>query len=82
MPNSLNPEQTQHFVRPNLVPNCLQRLSVEDMSHHKREFKKSLQAVIYIYHGSEIMTCNKIDKPLVVYRFSGSVMTSITTLCT
>ena len=31
---------------------------------------------------SEITPCNKIDKPLVVYRFSGHVMTSITTLRT
>ena len=31
--------------------------------------------------GSEITPRNKIDKPLVVYRFSGNVMTSITTLC-
>ena len=31
---------------------------------------------------SEITTCNKIDKPLVVYRFTGNVMTSITTLRT
>ena len=30
--------------------------------------------------GSEITPCKKIDKPLVVYRFSGNVMTSITTL--
>ena len=29
--------------------------------------------------GSEITLCNKIDKPLVVYRFTGSGMTSITT---
>ena len=41
----------------------------------------------YIYHndvasGSEIMPCNKIDKPLVVNRFTGNVMTSITTLRT
>ena len=28
--------------------------------------------------GSEITPCNKIDKPLVVYRFTGNVMTSIT----
>ena len=27
---------------------------------------------------SEITPCNKIDKPLVVYRFTGNVMTSIT----
>ena len=31
---------------------------------------------------SEITPCNKIDKPLVVYRFTGNVMTSITTLST
>ena len=32
--------------------------------------------------GSEITPCNKIDKPLVVYRFSGTVMKSITMLRT
>ena len=32
--------------------------------------------------GSEIMPCNKIDKPLVVYRFTGNGMASITTLRT
>ena len=32
--------------------------------------------------GSEIMPCNKFDKLLVVYRFSGNVITSITTLRT
>ena len=32
--------------------------------------------------GSEITSCNKIDKPLVVYRFTGNVMTSVTTLRT
>ena len=31
---------------------------------------------------SEITPCNKIDKPLVVYRFTGNVMTSITMLRT
>ena len=30
-------------------------------------------------HGSDITPCNKIDKPLVVYRFS-NVTTSIRTL--
>ena len=30
--------------------------------------------------GSEITPCNKIDKPLVVYRSLGNVMTSIITL--
>ena len=32
--------------------------------------------------GSEITPCNKIDKPLVVYRFTGNVMMFITTLRT
>ena len=31
---------------------------------------------------SEITPCNKIDKPPVVYRFTGNVMTSITTMRT
>ena len=35
-----------------------------------------------VVSGSEIMPCNKIDKPLVFYRFSGNVMTSLTTLHT
>ena len=29
-----------------------------------------------------ILSCNKIDKPLVVYRFSGNAMIAITMLCT
>ena len=32
--------------------------------------------------GSEITPCNKICKPLAVYRFLGNVTTSITTLRT
>ena len=32
--------------------------------------------------GSEITPGTKIDKPLVVYRFTGNVMTSITMLST
>ena len=32
-----------------------------------------------VMSGSEITPCNKIDKPQVVYRFSGNVMTSIIT---
>ena len=30
--------------------------------------------------GSDITPCNNIDKPLVLYRFSGNVMTSVKTL--
>ena len=35
-----------------------------------------------VVSGSEITPCNKIDNPLVVYRFTGNVMASITTLRT
>ena len=30
MSNSLDPDQAQHFVGPDLGPNCLQRLSADD----------------------------------------------------
>ena len=40
--------------------------------------------MLYLSHvvlsGSDITLCNKIDKSLVVYRFSENVMTSIITL--
>ena len=35
-----------------------------------------------VVSGSEIKPCNKIDKPQMVYRFSGNVMTSIIPLRT
>ena len=39
MLNSLDPDQAQHFVVPDLGPNCLQRLSADDKS---RELKPVL----------------------------------------
>ena len=32
MINGLDPDQVQHYVNPDLGPNCLQRLSVDDKS--------------------------------------------------
>ena len=32
--NSLDPDQDRHFVGPDLGPNCLQRLSAYNKSHH------------------------------------------------
>ena len=32
--NRLEPDQDQHSVSPDLVPNCLQRLSADNKSHH------------------------------------------------
>ena len=41
-----------------------------------------LQLSYDVATGSEITPCNKIDKPLEVYKIIGNVMTSITTLRT
>ena len=48
----------------------------------KRSTKVNILLSYDVASGSEITPCNKIDKPLVVYRFTGNVMTSITTLRT
>ena len=37
MSNSLDPDQAQHFVRPDLGSNCLQRLPVGDTSSKGKE---------------------------------------------
>ena len=44
------------------------------------EYKSDLSYDVMSW--SEITPCNKIDKPLKVYRFTGNVMTSITMLRT
>ena len=47
----------------------------------KNDSTRTLLVLSYdVASSSDITPCNKIDKPLVVYRFSGNVMTSITTL--
>ena len=33
--NGLDPDQAQHFVGPDLGPNCLQRLSADDTSRQR-----------------------------------------------
>ena len=35
MPNCLDPDQALHFVGPDLGPNCLQRLSVDETGSQK-----------------------------------------------
>ena len=44
--------------------------------------KRDMTLSYDVVSESEITPCNKIDKPLVVYRFTGNVMTTITTLRT
>ena len=38
MSNSLDPDQAQHFVGPDLGPNCLQRLSAVDKELKQERF--------------------------------------------
>ena len=42
----------------------------------------SCDADFFLSYDVASTPCNKIDKPIVVYRFSGNVMTSISTLHT
>ena len=50
---------------------------------HRHFYPVWEQSLSYdVASGSEISPYDKIDKPLVVYRFTGNVMTSITTLRT
>ena len=55
---------------------------VMDKSKTRASVSKEFTLSYDVASGSEITPCNKICKPLVVYRFSGNVMTSITTLRT
>ena len=43
MPNSLNPDQARHFVGPDLDPNCLQRLSADNISRQRVEVLSPFQ---------------------------------------
>ena len=42
--NSLDPDQDRHFVGPDLVPNCLQRLSADDKIHFSNEHEEAITA--------------------------------------
>ena len=79
-----------HQKPADLNPQCLEIvLSITSLSklsdqHFNLIFSTSLSYDVASPGSSEseIRPCNKIDKPLVVYRFTGNVMTSITTLRT
>ena len=71
------------MVRPD-SRNCCLNLVFDIWSVQKTLSEKSFTKLYHydVASESEITPCNKIDKPLVVYRFTGNVMTSITTLRT
>ena len=65
----------------------VQNLTHPDIHSHQMEsgstvyaYEAELHLSYDVASGSEITPCNKINKPLVVYRFTGNVMTSITKL--
>ena len=45
--DSLDQHQAQHFVGPDLGPNCLQRLSADDTSRHKLKIGMVFRKVNY-----------------------------------
>ena len=53
MSNSLDPDQTGHFVGPDLGPNCLQRLSADDQ-------KMTLIGKALKVHDSSLILINNI----------------------
>ena len=67
MQNSEDNEETEHMCRLVLDFTACIKVPKSNLSYD-------------VASGSEITPCNKIDKPLVVYRFTGNVVTSITTL--
>ena len=44
--NSLDPDQTCHFVGPDLAPNCLQRLSADGKSHCQQRKSQANQRTV------------------------------------
>ena len=72
---------TEHFV----FTTAVSRAKFWPLKYIEKREYCCLFSIVYHYDvasGSEITPCNKIDKPLVVYRFTGNAMTSITTLRT
>ena len=46
MSNSLDPDQARRFIRPDLGPNCLPRLSADDTG--RQRFNCSLSVLIFL----------------------------------
>ena len=59
-----------------------QTIKIMSQSEADGDHNKTLLFSYDVASESEVTPCNKIDKPLVVYRFMGNVMTSITMLRT
>ena len=79
--NILDPDQSQHFVGPDLGPNCLQRLSADDTSKQRVSVLNNNQAQYWlrlldrfplaydVASGNDIKQCINIANILVFYIF-------------
>ena len=76
--NRQDPDQTASSKQSDLGLHWLSRRFWEASS--VKNFRTFMVLSYDVASESEITPRNKIDKPLVVYRFTGNVMTSITTL--
>ena len=53
MSNSLDPDQALHYVRPDLGPNCLQRLSADDTGNKDLLY---LNSNVALYSNVDLFT--------------------------
>ena len=63
MQNILDSDQARHFIGPDLGPNCLQRLSVDDTSKQRVKVgvvlgKLNITSWIFILSDSALMNAN------------------------
>ena len=64
-------------------PGSKTHVHVHNIVNYATQISDKQKKISYdVASGSERTPCIKFDKPLVVYRFSGNVMTSLSTLCT
>ena len=68
MSNSLDPDQAQHFVRPDLDPNCLQRLSADSIGKQIEKLHCQLAVLVFT---------NRVCFILQVYNFLPSISSAI-----
>ena len=52
--NSLDPDQALHFVRPDLDPNCFQRISADDTCRQRVNENKCLLKIPKGYEALEV----------------------------
>ena len=60
--NSLDPDQARHFVRPDLGPNCLQRLSADDKLCHYQKEGERINMLTLVGHFISSLTEEFIDE--------------------